>query len=115
MSRSDEEHVRDALDHLSVLDRHRRRGDLADETIADAVSLRLAAAIEAISATSEAYRARVFGAEWKIIWATRNRIAHGYAYVDLDLIRSTVEQDLPEFTSKLRGSLTALDPSSNEP
>lgn len=118
MSRSDEEHVRDALDHLTVLSRHVRRGDLADETIADAVSLRLAAAIEAVSATSSEYRERVFGDEWRIIWATRNRIAHGYAYIDLTLIRSTVEQDLPAFESKLRSSLGAAAddvPSSHEP
>lgn len=105
MSRSDEELVRDALDHLEVLARHLSRMDIADETVADAVSLRLAAAIEAISETSARFRDKTFGDEWKVIWATRNRIAHGYAHVDLDLIRSTVEYDLPDFERKLRASI----------
>jgi len=46
-----------------------------------------------------------FGDEWKIMWATRNRIAHGYAYIDLMIIQATVEQDLPEFEKKLRATL----------
>ena len=104
MTRSDEELVRDALDHLGTLKRHLSRSDIADETVADAVSLRLAAAIEAISETSSEYRENTFGDEWKIIWATRNRIAHGYAHVNLQLIRSTVERDLPDFERKLRAS-----------
>ena len=105
MSRSDDELVSDALDHIEVLKRHLQRGDLGDETVADAVSLRLAAAIEAVSETSVEFCERTFGDEWKIIWATRNRIAHGYAYVDMSIIRDTVEQDLPDFEGKLRQSI----------
>ena len=106
MSRSDDELVQDALDHIDVLKRHLARGDLADETIADAVSLRLASAIEAVSETSSEFREQHFGDDWKIIWATRNRIAHGYAYIDLAMIRGTVENDLPEFEKLLRATLT---------
>jgi uncharacterized protein with HEPN domain len=105
VSRLDEELVHDALDHIEMLKRHLDRGDIADETVADAVSLRLAAAIEAISETTFEFRKRTFGNDWKIIWATRNRIAHGYAYVDLGIIRATVEQDLPDFEQKLRQSI----------
>lgn len=97
--------MREALDHIDVLRRHLERGDLADQTIADAVSLRLASAIEAISTTSASFRQNHFGDEWKVIWATRNRIAHGYAYIDLTIIRDTVEQDLPGFESELRASV----------
>lgn len=105
MSRSDKELVRDALDHLEMLAHHLSRTGIADVTVADAVSLRLAAAIEAISETSTEFREKTFGDDWKIIWATRNRIAHGYAHVDLRIIQSTVEQDIPDFERKLRASL----------
>ncbi|WP_022889363.1 HepT-like ribonuclease domain-containing protein [Agromyces italicus] len=105
MSRTDAELVGDALDHLAALQRHLARGDLDDETIADAVSLRLAAAIEAIAATSSGFRDRVFADDWKVIWATQNRIAQGYASVDLTIIRETVVHDLPGFESKLRQAL----------
>lgn len=105
MSRSDEELVRDALDHINVLKRHLTRGDLSDETVSDAVSLRLAAAIEAISGTTLEFRDRHFGDDWNIIWATRNRIAHGYASIDLELVRATIEQDLPVFEKRLRSAV----------
>ncbi|QPZ38712.1 HepT-like ribonuclease domain-containing protein [Paramicrobacterium chengjingii] len=105
MTRNDHELVCDALDHLAVLHQHLERSDLDDQTVADAVSLRLASAIEAISETSERFRDRTFGDDWKIIWATRNRISHGYAYIDMGLIRATVIHDLPDFERGLRESL----------
>ncbi len=105
MSRSDRELVLDALDHIKMLKRHLERGDLADATVADAVSLRLASAIEAISETSPGFLAKHFGDDWKLMWATRNRIAHGYAFIDLEIIRSTVEKDLPAFEAELRSTL----------
>lgn len=52
------------------------------------------------------FREQHFGDDWKIIWATRNRIAHGYTYIDLAIIRDSVEHDLPEFEHLLRTILT---------
>ncbi|QWT24762.1 DUF86 domain-containing protein [Subtercola sp. PAMC28395] len=102
MSRSDAELVSDALDHIEALKRHVARSDVGDEIVADAVSLRLASAIESVSQTSATFREETFGDDWKVIWATRNRIAHGYAHVDIQLIIDTVANDLPEFERKLR-------------
>ena len=47
MSRTDAERIADALDHLATLRRHASRPDLDDQLVIDAVSLRLAAAIDA--------------------------------------------------------------------
>ena len=102
MSRSDDELIDDTLGHLAALRRHLDRADMNDETVVDAVALRLSAAIETISATSDNFRERVFGDDWKNMWSTRNRIAHGYAYIDLRVIRATVEHDVPEFERRLR-------------
>lgn len=44
MTRTDDELVHDALDHLRVIRLHIGRTDLAGQTAADAVSLRLASA-----------------------------------------------------------------------
>jgi len=82
VSRTDREVSQDALDHLSVLRAHLARGDLGDQTIADAVSLRLAAAIEAIAQGSDDLRERLFQKEWHIAWAARNRIVHSYTHID---------------------------------
>lgn len=101
MRRSDRELVDEALTHLGALRRHLRRTDLSDETVADAVSLRLAAMIDALAKTSEQARRRLVGDDWALIWGTRNRIVHGYATIDRDLIRATVEADLPGLEDRL--------------
>jgi uncharacterized protein with HEPN domain len=101
----DAELIRDALNHIAALKRHLERDDLSDETVADAVSLRLSAAIESLAQTTTAFRETTFGAEWKDMWATRNRIAHGYTYISLTLITGTVERDLPAVEAKLRAAL----------
>lgn len=101
MSRTDREVTQDALDHLVVLRTHLSRGDLNDQTVADAVSLRLAAAIEAIAHGSDGLRERLFAGEWGIAWATRNRIVHSYIYIDHGIIAATVATDLPDLESAL--------------
>ena len=106
MSRSDRELLGDALEHLAILHRHLERADLDDDIVADAVSLRLASAIEALAAVSEAVRTRVSGGQWRVIWATRNRIAHGYSSIDHAIIRATVERDLPPLEAALRRELS---------
>ncbi|PZS09433.1 MAG: hypothetical protein DLM55_06410 [Acidimicrobiales bacterium] len=59
---------------------------------------RLAAAIEEADGLSNPeLLEKEFGAEWKLIKATRNAIAHSYAFVDAPLIRSTVNRDLASF------------------
>lgn len=105
MSRSDRELVSDALAHLTVLAQHRARGDLSDSTVADAVCLRLAAALDALAATSEKFRSQTFGDDWYVMRSTRNRIAHGYISIDLNLISATVENDIPELVKQLTVAL----------
>lgn len=106
MSRSDREATQDALDHLSVLRSHLTRADLGDQTVVDAVSLRLAAAIEAIAQGSDGLRERLFAGEWHIVWATRNRIAHSYIYIDHSIIAATVAEDVPALEAALAAELS---------
>jgi len=82
MSRSDRELLQDASAHLLILRGHLGARGLDDQTVADAVSLRLAAAIESLAQCSDDVRTRLFGDDWPLMWATRNRIAHGYAFID---------------------------------
>nr|KGA06955.1 MAG: hypothetical protein GM42_2610 [actinobacterium acMicro-1] len=105
MRRTDKELVEDALAHLAVLNEHMRRGDLTDSVVADAVSLRLASAIDALAATTEGFRERTFGGDWQVMRSTRNRIAHGYIFIDMNLIRATVEHDVPDLVNRLNRAL----------
>ena len=101
MSRTDAEHLANAREHLRVLHAHSQRRDLDDETVFDAVCMRLSAAIESISTIDQAALDRAFGSSWPAIASVRNRIAHGYSYVDREIIDNTVERDLDEFESGL--------------
>ena len=42
------------------------------------------------------------GEDWSVIWATRNRIAHGYTFIDRAMIEATLHKDLPGFEATLR-------------
>lgn len=110
MSRTDREVAQDAIDHFAILHSHMSRGDLNDQTIADAVSLRLAAAIEAIAQGSDGLRERLFAGEWHIAWATRNRISHSYIYIDHSVIALTVTDDLPTLEAALAAEIERSGP-----
>ncbi len=105
MTRSDRELVDDALAHLAILREHLSARGLDDQTVADVVSLRLAATIESLAQCSDELRSRLFGDDWPLMWATRNRIAHGYAFIDFSIIQRTVEHDVPILESALNGEL----------
>jgi uncharacterized protein with HEPN domain len=101
VSRSAEDRLADARDHLRRLRQHAARGDLADDTILDAVCMRLSAAIECVAGIDENVRTQAFGTSWPAVWAVRNRITHGYAHLDRKIILATVNNDLPDFEAAL--------------
>lgn len=96
MTRTDADHLENAREHLRILHAHMVRSDLSDDTVFDAVCMRLSAAIESLSAISQPARDRAFGSTWPAIASVRNRIAHGYTYVDREIIDNTVAHDLDD-------------------
>ncbi|MFT4298229.1 MAG: DUF86 domain-containing protein [Aeromicrobium sp.] len=106
--RTDAQRVAESLTHLDALHRHLSRHDLPDSTVADAVSMRLSAAIEALQHDHPSLGQRLFGEQWRQIWGTRNYIAHGYAFIDFATIADTVKNNLPEFERVLREELEHL-------
>jgi uncharacterized protein with HEPN domain len=84
-----------------MLHRHLARGDLDDETIFDAVCMRLSATIESLGAIEDVLREQAFASDWPAIWSVRNRIAHGYIQVDRQVIVGTVTHPLPRFEEQI--------------
>ncbi|MGF0115010.1 HepT-like ribonuclease domain-containing protein [Promicromonospora sp. Marseille-Q5078] len=101
MKRTDAQLARESLEHLAMLQRHVAEGSWDAQMTVDAVCLRLAAAIDSASRLSERGRAEAFGDGWPAVWATRNRIVHGYTAVDGEIVRATVENDLGAFWAAL--------------
>jgi uncharacterized protein with HEPN domain len=114
VTRSDRELLADASSHLEVLRDHQARRDLDDQSVADAVCLRLAAAIEAVANITVDVRARAFGTDWPLIRATRNRIAHGYTFIDRAMIAATIDNGLPAFEAMIRRVLAEWHRASNQ-
>lgn len=102
MTRSEAEHLAAAQEHLRRLRGHLTRGDLSDETVFDAALLRLSAAIESVAAVGKEIRDSVFGDDWPAIWSVRNRISHGYIYVDRAILEETITHDLGDFEDSIR-------------
>ena len=77
MSRAENEVLSTALFHLDDVERYAER-DLSDEAVLDAIALRLAAMVDALSQLPAEVLDTMFGATWKAMRGMRNRIAHGY-------------------------------------
>ena len=45
---------------------------------------------------------------WAVIYAMRNRVAHGYFKVDLDMIWKTIHADLPQLHAQIKQLLDQI-------
>lgn len=107
MSKTDSSHAKAALEHLAVLRAHAAADGVLEALRFDAICMRLAAAIEDASRLSEEARAGAFGELWPAMWATRNRITHGYAFVNPEVIAATVARDIDAFEAGLTSVIVA--------
>jgi uncharacterized protein with HEPN domain len=79
---------------------------LDDQLVIDAICMRLSAGVEALARLDTATRDRLFGDAWPLMWGMRNRIAHGYLLVDTDIVRRTLEHDIPPILTGIEAELT---------
>lgn len=114
MSRATNELLAEALAHLDAMHRHLARRSIDDETVADAVSLRLAATIDVLHRGAPELTTELFEEEWPVIWGMRNRISHGYAWIDYDTVQATLEEDVPALEAKLRALFEQLQSAHEE-
>ena len=105
MTRTPQEVLREARTHF-VLMRQHAQGDLADQLVIDAVCMRLSAAVEALARLDTPTRDQLFGDAWPLMWGMRNRIAHGYLLVNTDIVRRTLQHDIPPILARIEAELT---------
>ncbi len=101
MSREPDEILRDALAHFQTTQAYAEH-DLDEQLVIDAVCMRLSAGIEVLAALDPDVRDQLFGTDWPLMWGMRNRIAHGYLLVDVDIVRRTVERDVPLIVARIQ-------------
>ena len=105
--------VPDYLAHiLQAIDRIERHtedvdemGFLSSELIQDAVIRNLEVVGEAannIQKVDAAFAAKHHEIPWEVMYAMRNRLAHGYDKVDFEIVWKTVQRDLQDIYSLVK-------------
>lgn len=104
--------VADYVDHmLNAIERIHRYTQgmtdaafLADELVQDAVIRNLEIVGEAarnIQRDHPSFAAAHSDVPWEEMYLMRNRVAHGYFSVDLDVVWQTLQRDLPELRQQI--------------
>lgn len=110
--------ILDYLDHiLSAIDRIGRytadmdqAGFLSSELVQDAVIRNIEIIGEAsnsLQRVAPEYAAQHDHIPWPVMYAMRNRVAHGYDKVDMDMVWRTIQSDLPDLHARI-SALRAL-------
>ncbi len=78
---------------------------MVDEDLQEIVLWRLVKLGEAAAHVSPEMRARHPSVEWRHAVAIRNRIAHGYFDVDIEIVYTTAVERLPKLAAAVRAVL----------
>jgi uncharacterized protein with HEPN domain len=100
------QHMLDAAQKAVAFANVRTRQDLTDDEMFMLAEVRLIEIIgEAATAVSDSTRQQLPDIPWRPITATRNRLIHGYFNVDLDILWSIIQNDLPPLITTLQKQL----------
>ena len=72
-----------------------------NEILLDSMLFRLIQISESSSKLSEKYKSEHKSVPWKAIYGLRNRIVHDYGNVDLDIVYSTLKNDISQLIELL--------------
>jgi uncharacterized protein with HEPN domain len=101
--------LRDRLDHARkavAATRGRERADLDSDIILAAALERFVEVIgEAAGKVSDATRGELGSVPWHGMIGMRNRLVHGYAAVDHDVVWAVATEDLPALITDLEAAL----------
>ena len=107
--------VLESIDAIHVYLDGVRHDDFAKSPLLqDAVIRRLEVIGEAANQIPETVKQRFPLVEWREITAMRNRLIHAYFSVNIDIVWSTVEQDLQGLKTQAQDMLTALQQEAQE-
>ncbi len=74
----------------------------SDTLLQDAIVRRLEVLGEAASQISKEFQSLHNELDWKGIIGLRNRLIHGYDYVDIEVIWKILKEDLPDLILKIK-------------
>lgn len=113
-SPEDENRLRHMLDHAREAVAFvvgKTRQDLKQERLLQLGIVRLIEIVgEAAARVSKETQDAYPGIPWAQIVSTRNRLIHGYDFVDYEILWQTVQEDLPALIRELENVLPSSDP-----
>lgn len=105
--------MRECLDRIDEYTGRERERFVSSRLVQDAVVRNLQTLTESAQRLSAATRALEPGIPWRELSGFRNVVVHGYLGLDLDIIWSVVERELPPLRAAIDrlSSVTGPDPS----
>jgi len=94
VSRHDADRFDDITAAIEAIQSHVERGPLSDSLVRDAVRIRLLEIGEAVKALPENLTSPEPDIPWRQIARMRDHLAHRYFMTELEILQSTIEEDL---------------------
>jgi len=102
------QHILEAIEQIETYTEEVQRSEFMDhEMRQDAVIRQLEIIGEASRQLSESFRNEHTSIPWHAIIGMRNRMAHDYLGVDLDVVWDVIQHDLPELREKVHRLLVS--------
>ena len=105
------EHVLECIARIREYTGGERATFYGSKMVQDAVVRNLQTLAESTQRLSEPLRNTEQGVPWRAIAGFRNVLTHGYLDVDLEVVWSVIEQDLPELASAIERMTRVRRPS----
>ena len=99
------ERLGDVRTAISAVGEHRKRGDLDDPLVFDAVRMRLVEIGEAVGTLPAELLATEPDVPWREVVAMRHKLAHPTYDTAIGILATTIDEDLPELAAAI-GRLT---------
>lgn len=113
--RRDEQRLADVRAALDAIRHHLERGDLDDDLVFDAVRIRLVEIGEAVKSLPADLVKTEPDIPWRQVAGMRDRLAHRYFDSSRQIVRNTVEKDLPELEAAIERMLRPAGTDTVEP
>ena len=95
------EHIRECIERIEEYTGHERSVFFGSNLVQDAVVRNLQTLAESTQRLSEAIKDKEVDVPWRAIAGFRNILVHGYLGIDLEVVWSVVETDLPMLSSAI--------------
>ena len=96
------EHILDAIQQIEAYTESADRQTFEEnQMLQDATVRQIEIVGEASRQLSESFRRRTSDIPWRAIIGMRNRIAHDYLNIDLDIVWEVVQRDIPSLRDQL--------------